>query len=128
MEALFALEGISLVRTGASVAKPTRPWSRGRRVEILDPTSQQTWIRVGEVPTKIAEYRVDFDGDSGGGDVLATLVGDRLELTVTGSQGIATVDGERVHTVRETIQSFPLDWMADGIVGGGFGSVKVRIR
>lgn len=127
-EPVFPEEGIELVRAGKWVAPKVQTPTEAGRVEVANPRHGDGWSRVGTERLVVGEYRVEFDGDSGGGLVFAAVVGDRLEVTVTGEGGNARIDGQMVPTRQETVWSYPLASIRSGTLGSGFGRVKVRLR
>lgn len=128
MESLYPSEKISLVRRGSSIAKPSRPWSPNSRLGVGLPNGDKKWISMDDARLLLGEYHEDGDGLSMGGDVFAKLVQDRLEVVVTYEGSWRDDKGEGGYVHEETVYSYPLDWLGDGLVGEGFGTLDVVIR
>lgn len=128
IEPLFPAEKISMLRRGASVAAPIRRWTQSRQILVRDLNDDRKWKSVGSASLELGEYHEDGIGLSIGGDISARVAGDRLEVTVTYAGSWQNDQGEGGYVHEETIYSYPLDWLPDGRIGQGFGSLEVTIR
>lgn len=128
VEPLNPAEKISLVRRGSGVATPIRKWSPKQHLLVRDPGDDRKWLSVGATPLELGEYHEDGDGSSMGGDISAKVVGDRLEVTVTHEGSWENEQGEGGYVHEATIYSYPLDWLPDGRIGRGYGTLDVKIR
>ncbi|QQS03295.1 MAG: hypothetical protein IPK50_13355 [Fibrobacterota bacterium] len=128
IEPLFPAERISLVRHGAMVGAPIRPWNQKQRLWVRAPSDDRKWISVGSAPLELGEYHEDGDGLSMGGDISARVAGDRLEVTVTYAGSWQNEQGGDEYVHEETIYSYPLGWLKDGRIGHGYEALEVKIR